>query len=164
MRFTTYLVGATIVIGSYYLTANASELDCTVTRIIDGDTVECTNHDAPYQKTVRISDIDAPEKGQPYGQEANDILEKVLLDREVIVHNKGTDRYGRTIGEIELEKQNVGLLLVVNGYAWHYAKYSNNSAFITAQDQAKKEHLGLWDQENPKSPWDFRKEKTKISD
>lgn len=48
-----------------------------------------------------------------------------------------------------------------DGYAWVYKKYSNNSSYYEAEKLAKRNKKGLWVDNNPIEPWEFRKLKTK---
>jgi endonuclease YncB( thermonuclease family) len=53
----------------------------------------------------------------------------------------------------------IGYQLVRNGLAWHYTKYSKDKRLARAQARAKKAKRGLWKQENPVPPWEWRKRK-----
>ena len=48
------------------------------------------------------------------------------------------------------------------GWAWAYKEYLRGpyvSEFISAEREAREKKLGLWQQSNPKPPWEFRKAK-----
>ncbi len=50
--------------------------------------------------------------------------------------------------------------MIETGYAWAYRKYLKRpyaSEYIDAENQARKNRLGLWQQYNPVPPWEFRK-------
>jgi micrococcal nuclease len=70
----------------------------TVTKIIDGDTIETSVRKRP----VRIEDINTPEKGQPGYSEAKQELGKLLKGEKVSVTPVATDKYGRTVAKIKL--------------------------------------------------------------
>ena len=77
----------------------ADELRGRVVGVADGDTL--TVLDAWRQQIkVRLAEIDAPEKAQPYGQRSKQALSGLCYGREAIIDNKGRDRYGRTIGRV----------------------------------------------------------------
>jgi len=46
---------------------------------------------------------------------------------------------------------------VREGFAWHYKKYSSDTALANAEIQAKKEGRGLWKDQSPIPPWEWRK-------
>jgi endonuclease YncB( thermonuclease family) len=75
------------------------------------------------------------------------------------------DRYGRTVAEVYVKDSqstaiNLNVQMVRDGYAWHYAQYSDScpirSEFAIAQELAQKEGLGIWNG-NPQPPWEWRK-------
>lgn len=101
-------------------------LAATVTRILDGDTLEVTEDSKTLR--VRLIDIDAPEKKQPYGQKAKQFLTDFVKDADAVaVRSMGTDRYGRTLAQVYVKKCDseclsylVNAEMVKNGYAWAY--------------------------------------------
>jgi len=71
----------------------------TVTRVIDGDTIEIT--DAGGIRTrVRLRRVNAPELDEPGGEAAKAALEAELLGKRVKVRPCAIDVYGRTIGDV----------------------------------------------------------------
>ena len=124
-----------------------------VKRIVDGDTV--------YLKDgtkVRLHGIDTPERDQPYGKQATRNLDK-LIGRTVFVVERDTDRYGRLVGTLYTpEGVNVNLEMVCNGSAWWYSRYAkNNRAMASCQNEAKEAGLGLWADDDPMPPWEWRR-------
>jgi micrococcal nuclease len=50
--------------------------------------------------------------------------------------------------------------MVAEGWAWAYTQYLDRphaSEYLQAEEQARAKRLGLWQQSNPKPPWEFRK-------
>ena len=124
-----------------------------VKRIVDGDTV--------YLKDgtkVRLHGIDTPERDQPYGKQATRNLDR-LIGGKVFVREKDTDRYGRLVGVIYTpEGVNVNEAMVCNGSAWWYSRYAKfESGLRDCQAKAKEEGLGLWADDDPMAPWDWRR-------
>ena len=131
----------------------AGAVEYHVSRIVDGDTV--------YMKDgtkVRLHGIDTPERDQPYGKQATRNLDK-LIGRTVFVVERDTDRYGRLVGTLYTpEGVNVNLEMVCNGSAWWYSRYAkNNRAMASCQDEAKEAGLGLWADNDPMPPWEWRR-------
>ncbi len=123
-----------------------------VKRIVDGDTVHLKDG-----TKVRLHGIDTPERDQPYGKQATRNLDK-LIGRTVFVVERDTDRYGRLVGTLYTpEGVNVNLEMVCNGSAWWYSRYAKgNRAMANCQREAKEDGLGLWADDDPMPPWEWR--------
>lgn len=129
-----------------------------VTRIIDGDTVEVLVNEKPLR--VRLSDIDAPESKQPFGQRSRQSLASLVFNHQVVVVDKGIDRYNRTLGTIYTDGNfNVNAEQVRRGFAWAYRYYGKptNPDMVTLENESKKARKGLWADVNPVEPWKWRK-------
>lgn len=85
-----------------------------VTRVIDGDTIVAGNI------TIRLLAINSPEKGEKYSIEAKEFLEKIILNKSIILEEKGKDKYQRTLAYIFYQNKNVNLEIVKNGFANFY--------------------------------------------
>ena len=130
-----------------------------VVRVLDGDTVSVLT---PQKEEIRVrlAEIDAPEKSQPFGMKAKKMLSDLIFAKDVSVLKIDTDRYGRTVGRIYQGQIDVNLEMVKAGGAWAYTKYLTDPAFRPAEDAARAGKLGLWalpeDQRIP--PWQWRKQ------
>lgn len=130
-----------------------------VVKISDGDTFTLLVN-GKEQVKVRIDGIDAPEKGQAFGNRAKEYLSKLIWGESVIVQVSKTDRYGRSIGKVSTPKfTDVGLEMIKAGYAWQYRDYNNDQSYTAAENFARKNMKGLWQDKNPIRPQDFRKTK-----
>ena len=130
-----------------------------VVKISDGDTFTLLVN-GKEQVKVRIDGIDAPEKGQAFGNRAKEYLSKLIWGESVIVQVSKTDRYGRSIGKVSTPKiTDVGLEMIKAGYAWQYRDYNNDQSYTAAENFARKNMRGLWQDKNPIRPQDFRKTK-----
>jgi len=126
-----------------------------VVGISDGDTITVLN--GAEQVKVRLDGIDCPEKGQPWGTKAKQATAKACFGKLVTVIEKDTDRYGRTIGIIEQDGENLNLALVQEGHAWWYRKYAaGNKSLAAAENAARQDKRGLWQDASPIPPWDWR--------
>ena len=127
-----------------------------VINIKDGDTVVILGEN--FKKyTVRVADIDCPEKKQPFGKKAKQFTSKEILGKTVEVKIKNFDKYGRTVGYILYENKNLSLELLKNGLAWHYKYYSKDKEMAFLENEAKKNKLGLWSHKKPINPYYWRK-------
>ena len=137
-------------------TLQAETITGTCKRVLDGDTLLLTNG-----TTVQIWGIDAPEKGQDYADKARAQLEKLTKGRKLTIKVKDTDQYGRVVGEVKAGGKDVAHSMVRTGMAWHdeynapEAEGLNKSMY-----GARKKRCGLWADDAPVRPYDFRKGKT----
>lgn len=129
----------------------------TVIGIKDGDTFEVLFDSIPER--VRLAEIDCPEKAQAYGKNARQFASDLCFGKTVTVLSGGKrDRYGRVVGTVVTEDgTNVNEALVKAGFAWHYKDYSDNAQIGVYEQQAREQQLGLWADNNPTPPWDYRK-------
>ncbi|MBV5328865.1 MAG: thermonuclease family protein, partial [Chlorobium sp.] len=70
-----------------------------------------------------------------------------------------TDRYGRTVGIVLVDGQNLNELIVRNGYAWVYRQYCKESfcsSWIQAEDAARQQQKGMWSDPRIIPPWEWR--------
>ena len=136
-------------------------LNCRLVRVIDGDTYELMTQ-VGKELTVRLDGIDAPERAQPYGREATETARAYLQEKDLRLDIEGKDRYGRTIGTVYVGETSLGELLVGNGYAWWYERYAPDKTNLKLlQRQARDASRGLWAQEAPIAPWEWRRNKNR---
>ena len=62
----------------------------------------------------------------------------------VSIVDHGTDKYGRTLADVYEGDELVNRWLVLNGWAWHYKKYSDDEDLAKAEKVAQARHAGLW--------------------
>ncbi|MCS7309384.1 MAG: thermonuclease family protein [Armatimonadetes bacterium] len=129
-----------------------------VVGVSDGDTIEVMR--AGRAVRVRLEGIDCPESGQAYGTRAKQFTSELVFGKEVAVQVRGTDQYGRILGEVILpDGRSLNRELVRNGYAWWYRRYSNDPVLQQLEEEARRERRGLWRDRNPIPPWEFRRER-----
>jgi endonuclease YncB( thermonuclease family) len=135
--------------------AGAQVLEGKIVAVLDGDTVTLlgANHE---QYRIRLAQIDAPEKNQPFGQRSKQSLSDLLHGKDVRAECKTRDRYGRHICEIAVGSTDADLEQVRRGMAWAYRKYTRNAAYFQAENEAKIAKRGLWSEPNPTPPWQWR--------
>lgn len=139
--------------------ASAATLVGKVVGVSDGDTLTVLSSD--YQQvTVRLAQIDAPEKRQDFGQAAKQALAEQVYQQTVNVDYQERDKYGRVVGKVLLNGTDINLEQLKRGMAWVYRQYATDPAYFAAETQAQQAALGLWSQANPIPPWEFRHDKT----
>jgi endonuclease YncB( thermonuclease family) len=135
-----------------------------ITGVVDGNMINVLIR-AKQQIRVRIAFIDAPEKGQPFGQRAKQAMSELVLGKDVKLRPHTIDRYGRLVARVLVDGQDAGLELLKQGLCWVYEKYFGEAAaeiqtnYREAQDTAQAQRAGLWQDPDPVPPWEWRKEK-----
>jgi endonuclease YncB( thermonuclease family) len=123
-------------------------------RVVDGDTIVTGEN-----TRVRLWGIDAPERDQPHGASATDALAEMLSDQTLYLETKAVDKYGRLVGIIfNADDHEVNLQMVCAGHAWWYERYAKEALdYKQSQQDASNNERGLWVDENPVAPWDWRR-------
>ena len=67
------------------------------------------------------------------------------------------DRYGRLVGKIYLDDRYINRELVAEGYAWVYRQYMTDPMLLINEGAARLNDTGLWKDDDPIPPWDWRK-------
>ena len=120
-----------------------------VINVADGDTITVLD-DTNTQHKIRLAGIDAPEKKQAFGNRSKESLSDMVFDKRVNVETEKRDRYGRQIGKVLVNGQDVNLVQVERGMAWFYRQYQREQSpndrklYEAAEDAAKAGKLGLW--------------------
>lgn len=132
-----------------------------VVAVEDGDTIVVLD-DANGTYKIRLQGIDAPEGGQSFGDRSGQSLSEMASGKQVEIEWSKRDRYRRIVGKVLLEGNDVCLQQIKAGMAWHYKYYQDEQSAIdrelyaTAENEARSARLGLWSDENPIPPWQFR--------
>lgn len=142
--------------------ADAADFTGVVTKVFDGDSF-LVRPAGRQDIDVRLMDIDAPEKDQPYGGVSRAALKQLLEGRRVFVDAIETDRYGRTIARVyrEPDRLDITRTLVQTGQVWVNRRYAKDRSLIALEEAARAKQAGLWAlpaaQRLP--PWEFRRKK-----
>jgi|SRR5690554_1673689 endonuclease YncB( thermonuclease family) len=139
----------------------ADELVGRTVHVSDGDSFIVLANGTEFR--VRIQGIDAPERRQPYSRKARESLAEQIADKEITVQYDKKDRYGRIVGKVLVNDNDVGLVQLQRGLAWFYRYYQqelspeDKAAYAQAEDDARQKKLGLWSDNQPMPPWEFRR-------
>ena len=137
----------------------ASEVE--LVHVVDGDTVKIMK--GGKRINVRLYGIDAPEKRQKYGGESTRTLTKMLLGKSLRLEEISKDRYGRTVGIIYADNQDVNLEMLKTGNAFFYKEYCKKKplcySYEQAENQARQKKKGVWSIRGIQKPSDWRKSK-----
>ncbi len=134
-----------------------------VTKVVDGDTVWVTDTLEKPRK-VRLVGIDAPERKQPWGEEARRILADRILGEPVAMEIAGYDRlWKRDLAVLYHRGMNVNLWLIQAGAAWAYRGRPNDCPpalrreIEAAEMEARAAARGLWADANGVPPDEHRR-------
>jgi len=135
--------------------ASAETFTGRVIGVADGDTLTVLR--AGGGEVVRLRGIDAPERGQPWGERAKQYASALVFGKVVAVEAAGRDRYGRLLAEVRLpDGRSLSQELVRAGYAWWFRRYSEDRRLARLEAEARTGRRGLWADLSPVPPWEYR--------
>jgi len=131
------------------------ELLYEVKSVIDGDTIKIDYEGK--ETSVRLIGVNTPETVDPrktvecFGQEASQYLKNLLEGKMVKIEadysQTDRDKYDRLLRYIYLDGEDVGYMVINNGYGYEYTynyPYIKQSEYKQAQEEAEKNSRGLW--------------------
>lgn len=135
-------------------------LEGVVVGVVDGDTVDVRLQSGMVR--VRLHAVDAPERGQPYGEAAKEALSRLAFGKAVDVEPIEQDRYDRLVARLWVGGVDVNAELVKLGHAWVYRRYANEPVYCANEKAARDLRRGLWSLPPAQriAPWEWRKRKT----
>ena len=154
------------ILQAHALTHTQEILTGKVIGVSDGDTITLLNAQQKQIK-VRLTGIDCPEKSQAFGNRAKKELSDKVFSQNVQIEVRGKDKYGRSLGVVKIGNEDVNEYLISQGVAWHFKKYAKTqpaeeaSRYARAEELARQSKKGLWIQDNPIPPWEFREQSKK---
>lgn len=133
-----------------------------VTAVADGDSLTITDA-AKRSYRVRLQGIDAPERAQPFSSVSKAALSRLVFGRDVVVVPQKIDQYGRIVGKLMVNDRDAALEQLRSGLVWFYTHYENEmtpadrAQYLAAQREARLARRGLWVEDRPVPPWQFRR-------
>lgn len=116
--------------------------------------------EAPVITKIRRSEPWLSKPGQRFAGRSFMALAKKVLHKQARLEIINFDDHDRAVAIIFVEKRNINLEMVAEGWAWaspKSKKLPNDAEYLFAEEQARSKKLGLWLQDNPQPPWEFRK-------
>ena len=144
-----------------FATSDYLNCPCKVVKVTDGDTVNVLDQTKTLHK-IRLGGIDAPERKQAFGKKSKENLSFMIAGQNVEVEYDKRDRYGRVIGKLIKDGQDINLLQIKDGFAWHYKYYEKDQSqldrllYSSAEIEAREQTIGLWSAPAV-PPWKFRR-------
>lgn len=139
----------------------ADTIQGRVVSVADGDTVTVLDAFNTEHK-IRLMGIDAPEIEMPFGEWSRENLSSLVFGKQVIIEHGKQDRFGRIVGKIIVNGVDVNLEQLKAGMAWHHMQNQRAQApvdqksYSEAEEYARTIRQGLWADEKPIPPWDWR--------
>ena len=136
-------------------------VDALVIGVADGDTVTVLGDfsGTREQKRLRLTEIDTPERGQPWSARARQALANKVFQRQVRIASEGEDRYGRLLGRIYFGDRDINREMILEGHAWVYRQYSSDIFLLEDERLARERKAGLWSLPDAERvpPWEWRR-------
>ncbi|HSE20401.1 MAG TPA: thermonuclease family protein, partial [Pyrinomonadaceae bacterium] len=131
-----------------------------VIEVNEGDVITVSNMNRPVK--VRLLGVDAPELTQAFGDVAKQHLKDLVFDKIVMVQYAGYTKSYALMARVLLDDRDICAQMVRDGAAWFDPKSqllnpADGEIYLQSQVAAQNERRGLWQVENPVSPWDFVK-------
>lgn len=115
---------AAVVAASVIASAKAADLSGRIVAVSDGDTVTLLDA-SKTQHRIRLDGIDAPERGQAFGQRSKESMSDLAFGRAADAQCHKTDRYGREVCKVVVNGTDIALEQIRRGMAWHFKRYSH---------------------------------------
>lgn len=152
--------------------AASAEFSGRVLNVADGDTLTVLVNERD-QVVVRLAGIDAPERQQSFGRQAQNNLSALIFGKDVRVANEKRGSNGHMVAQVWVAEQtcgqpncpktvDVGLAQIAGGFAWNSKGLDKElpaderGQYDQAEFLAKVRRLGLWGDPKPVSPWAWR--------
>lgn len=106
---------------------------------------------------VRLADIDAPEKRQPWGARSRQHLAELCHGRQVVVREVARDRWHRMVAKVRCDTTDASEAQVRAGLAWRFTRYATDPSISALEADARQRRVGLWSDPAPVPPWKWRR-------
>ncbi len=160
MNSVTKLLTALAILICASAMTSAATLQAKVTEVPTGNTLIVSNTSRSVR--VRLKSVVPPEAGQPFSDIAKEHLKALVMDKAVMVdYTHLADGYLEA--RVFLNGIDIGSQMLRDGAAWydHATDYqlteSDRELYAKCEDAARAEKRGLWQQESPVAPWEFRR-------
>lgn len=122
--------------------------------IADGDTVTILVVDRPLK--VKLANIDAPDKGQPFWRESKQSLAELCAGKDAEYREQDIDGHGNPVAIVMCDGIEVNRAQVERGMAWVSQRQNKDLMLPAVEAAARRERKGLWQDAAPVPPWEYR--------
>lgn len=112
-------------------------------RVVDGDTLVARTEQHRVIR-VRLAEIDAPERGEPWSGRARAALERLVAGQPLAIRLFDVDDYGRIVGRVFVADTDVNAELVRLGLAAVYRRYAEDPSLLEIEQAARAARRGFW--------------------
>lgn len=114
-----------------------------VVGVVDGDTVDVLV--PPGRRIrVRLHGVDAPERSEPFSQQALTFTRVLMFSRVVTVSGRDVDPYDRLVARLVVDGADASVALLSAGMACHFRRYSDDAVLEAAEQAARTAGRGFW--------------------
>ncbi|HMF57552.1 MAG TPA: thermonuclease family protein [Pyrinomonadaceae bacterium] len=145
----------------------AGTLQGMAVEIHNGKTLSVEN--AGRRIKVVLKSADVPEADQPYSAVARQHLSDLVLGKLVTVEYTGIAPGAVFIAKVYSGDRDISLQMIRDGVAWFTDRDASDMSdadralFAEAEQAARTERRGLWQDPKPVSPWEWRRARTASS-
>jgi endonuclease YncB( thermonuclease family) len=141
--------------------AYAETISGTVVKVIDGDTL-IVEDAAKKRYRVRLAEIDAPERSQPFWKESARSLAELCHKKNATVGWSEQDNKKRYLGYVNCAGKDANAEQLRRGMAWGSPRSTKpTSALYELEAYARLRRIGLWADDDPVPPWEWAARKPK---
>jgi micrococcal nuclease len=151
--------------------ASIGTIDGMVISVSDGNHLTFSNNgteinvhlygiEAPVITKIRKSEPWLSKPGQRFAGRSFMALAKKVLHKQARLEIINFNNHDQAVAIIFVEKRNINIEMVAEGWAWASRKgrkLPDGAEYVSAEEQARSKKMGLWMQDNPQPPWEFRK-------
>ena len=137
----------------------AATIQAQVDEVRSGDRIVVSNIKRPL--LIKLKAIAPPEAGQPFSDEAREHLRALVLGRTVSIEYSHLAE-GWLVARVICDGVDIGAQMVRDGVAWYdraserELTESDRNVYAASEQAARNERRGLWRDQTPISPWQFR--------
>lgn len=126
-----------------------------VTQVPLGDSLWFTPTDKPAV-LLQLTDVDAPEPCQVYGEESRRALTELALNRRATARMQGRDPQGRMLARVNIDGLDLSQRMVEEGHVWSTRTKWDRGPLVKEERMARALNRGLHAAAKPMMPKDFR--------
>ena len=148
-------LGVFVAIACALATAHAAKaVPAKVVRVTSGDQLVVVL--GGKEKKITLGGIDAPEKGQAFGDRAKQALSTKVAGKNVQLQPLAGSLQKTSLAAVWIDDRSINKELVAEGWAWHDPRFAAAKTLAKAEKEARDKKLGLWSEDDPTPPWLWR--------